>query len=372
MESDPTYFHGMEGLALQWTTPSTDPPSRDVRVQAVLRDIIQRQELAAARSKKKGRDAKDGGWNGKVVVRIPKLGVNVHESDNGAIEDHDIVGNGDEDEEVEHQDHVGTNNDDDDEHQNVTVVDKTTPRRIAMVEVASSPIDANNGAEADSVSKASGPEMTRTLSKTSEKRLAELEHFKEATGHLNVPHIGETKSLYHWLNNKKKAYDDLLNGGESSATTLGTITQEEIDKLEQMGIDWTVPTYSTSESRLADLARFKEKHGHLNVPRYGDEYSALYKWLYSRKVQRDDFLAGEKVSLSQEEFDRLNELGLDWSVGGKRSGYNVFVKHRSEEMRQFNTDLSPREVRERVLSEWREMTDEKKLVWKAKAEAMLS
>ena len=108
MESDPTYFHGMEGLALQWTTPSTDPPSRDVRVQAVLRDIIHRQKLSATAKKKKGQGVADGGWNGKVVVRIPK-----HED---GIEDHDDVGiNCSDDEEIEDPDGVGSSDEEDDD-----------------------------------------------------------------------------------------------------------------------------------------------------------------------------------------------------------------------------------------------------------------
>ena len=386
MESDPTYFHGMEGLALHWTTPSTDPPSRDGRVQAVMRDIIQRQKLAATtcrNEKKKGQDVEGSGWNGKVIVRIPKANANSG-SNEDAIEDQDDVGSSDNDEEEEEDQGAATNDDDTAVAHTVSSISENEQNVVgtkggnfdeSLVEIDPySPTDANDGAESDSVSKAAStitPKSARsktTLSKTSEKRFAELERFKEDHGHLNVPQTGETKSLHHWLNNKKRAHDDLLKGGEGSTTTVGTITQEEIAKLERMGIDWTVSTYSSSESRLADLARFKEKHGHLNVPRYGDEYSSLYKWLYSRKVQRDDFLAGKKTTMSQEEFDRLNELGLDWSVGGKSTGYNVFTKLRTEQMRQSNADLSPREVRDKVLTEWREMTDEEKLVWKAKAE----
>ena len=221
-----------------------------------------------------------------------------------------------------------------------------------------------------------------TLSKPSERRISELEHFKEEHGHLNIPRHGETRSLYSWLYGKKKARDVFLIGGKGTDGT--AITLEEINKLDELGVDWTVSEQGSSESRLADLARFKDEHGHLNVPQHGQHKEmSLYKWLYGRKTQRDDFLAGKKVSLTQVEFDHLNELGVDWSIGGKtggsqftddsrskrRTGYTVFVQLRTEEMRATRTDLSPPEVKELVLSEWREMNDDEKEAWKVKARA---
>lgn len=211
MESDPTYFHGIEALALHWTTPGTEPPSRDVRVQAVLRDIIQRQKFSATAKKKEGLNMANGGWNGKVVVRIPKTGVDVASGEDG-IDDHDD------------QEGVGTNGNDDDE--------------------------------------------------------------EEDQG------------------------DDTNDEDLAEAPTSGILEDDKQDVGENAETDDTTEENSDESS-----------------------------------------VAGDKTK-------------------SRRTGYNVFTKLRTEQVRESDTDLSPREVREKVLAEWREMTDEEKLVWKAKAEDM--
>ena len=222
MESDPTYFHGMEALALQWTTPSTDPPSRDVQVQAVLRDIIHRQKLSAAAKKKKGQGVADSGWNGKVVVRIPK-----HED---GIEDHNDVGiNSTDDEEIEDPDGVGSSDDEDDD----------------------------------------------------DDEEAEDQH------------------------------DDTNDEDLVADPTSGVLEDDEHDVEENVETDGTEEENS-GESSLTGVDKTKPR----------------------------------------------------------RTSYNVFTKLRTEQFRESDSDLSPRKVRDRVLSEWREMTDEEKLVWKAKAKDM--
>jgi len=365
MESDPTYFHGMEALALHWTTPSTDPPSRDGRVQAVMRDIIMRQNRA--RNGAEGQE--DGDQNVRVIIRVPRTNANVESGDDG-IEVSDFGANYDDvevgdtsDDEEDDKKKVGTDDTTEDESSDDT--DEAEPRTILKRDP--SPVGGNDGAGSRSVAEPSVPEgaSLTTLSKASARRIAELERFKEEHGHVEVPWIGETKSLYFWLNSKKKAYDELKNDVGGSGPS---ITQEEINILEELGVNWTVNAHVSTESRLAALARFKEKHGHLNIPRRG-EYTSLYNWLYGKKTQHDDFLAGKETALTQTEFDRLNELGLDWSFGGqKTNGYINFVRLRTEEMKASNTDLSPAEVKDKVLLEWREMSDEEKVTWKAKAD----
>ena len=82
MQSDPTYFHGMDGMAAHWTPPSRTPPSKDPRVQKVLRDVLQRQE-ARRRKQDQGDDNEDSGWNGRVVIRVPKKNDKTSGSDIG-------------------------------------------------------------------------------------------------------------------------------------------------------------------------------------------------------------------------------------------------------------------------------------------------
>ena len=215
VESDPTYYHGMEGMALHWTTPSADPPSRDARVQAVMRDIFERQRLA--RKEKKGPSG-GGEWDGRVIVRIPKV------SADGDIDELDDEAVGTDD-----SDFVAVDSSDDGDEEIVEAEDEESPE-TEITKAAS--FDEKSPAEA---SVPSSGKSKATLSKVAERKLTELKKFKEEHGHLNVSQMGATKNLYQWL--------------------------------------------------------------------------------HRRKVQRDDFLAGKKVALTQEEFDRLNELGVDWSIG---------------------------------------------------------
>ena len=207
VESDPAYYHGREGMALHWTAPSANPPSRDARVQAVMRDIFERQRLA--RKEKKGQSG-GGGWDGKVIVRIPKVSA-----------DGDIDGLDDE--------AVGTDDGD------FVVVDSSDGKDEDIVEA-----EDEESPETESPAEASVPSSGKskaTLSKVAVRKLTELKKFKDEQGHLNVPQTGATNNLYQWV--------------------------------------------------------------------------------HRRKIQRDDFLAGKKVALTQEEFDRLNELGVDWSIGNQ-------------------------------------------------------
>lgn len=68
MEEDPTYFHGMDGMALRWSEPSA-PPSENLAVREVLRNTLDRQRRRGA-----GVDGRQGGrgWDGRVVIAVPK------------------------------------------------------------------------------------------------------------------------------------------------------------------------------------------------------------------------------------------------------------------------------------------------------------
>ena len=102
---------------------------------------------------------------------------------------------------------------------------------------------------------------------------------------------------------------------------LGTFDTPEEAALVVAKAKWyleskTATLSKVAERKISELKRYKEEHGHLNISQVGAT-EKLYKWLHRRKNQRDDFLAGKKVALTQEEFDRLNELGVDWSIGNQ-------------------------------------------------------
>jgi len=72
----------------------------------------------------------------------------------------------------------------------------------------------------------------------------------------------------------------------------------------------------TFDERLAELAAFKEKHGHCNVPRTpSSDYLSLSQWCNNVMVSYRKIQEGKIPNrpLSQDQIDRLKVLGFEWS-----------------------------------------------------------
>jgi len=65
-----------------------------------------------------------------------------------------------------------------------------------------------------------------------------LKAFQKLYGHTKIPSHGEWESLYHWLLRNKKR----KNGPHNSSAQL---TNQQIDKLDALGIDWSVGSGSS-------------------------------------------------------------------------------------------------------------------------------
>ena len=110
---------------------------------------------------------------------------------------------------------------------------------------------------------------------TWEGRIKELEHFKLGNAHCRVPlrvpglgrWVGEIRSLY------RKSLEDplwLVSQEPKEGEVLGqyALTKDRIDQLDAMGFEWNLGKPSkTLEERIEQLKNFKEKHGHVRVPR---------------------------------------------------------------------------------------------------------
>lgn len=131
-----------------------------------------------------------------------------------------------------------------------------------------------------------------------ERRLAELDAYKEANGHCNVPCHGS--SLGMWLSNLRALYSN------------GKLAQDLIDRLNAMGVSWDV--YSDLlEQRFAELVSFKEANGHCNPPANGE----LGQWCQN---QRDKYANG---LLESQLIERLEALGFCWNL--RRAAFRKFI-----------------------------------------------
>lgn len=143
-------------------------------------------------------------------------------------------------------------------------------------------------------------------------RLEQLKLYKALHGHCNVPKCSDATDPWHalgiWVNlqrSMKRKYD-------KGHTTPG-ITQQRIDALTGLGLDWNLRAPLKSwEERIAELQSFKDVHGHCNVTQ--SQSQSLQKWLarcrgYKRALDRGE--ANPKIT--QHQVDQLTALGVTWT-----------------------------------------------------------
>jgi len=145
-----------------------------------------------------------------------------------------------------------------------------------------------------------------------EERYEQLKAFKRKYSHTGVPQNAKWKSLQGWLYRCKGR----KNGPYYNQPQL---TRHQIDKLNKLGIDWTVEVHQTSDKRWNErynqLKAFKKKYGHTRVPASRD-WAQLNQWIY--KCKRGKHGRYENFhQLRQKQIDKLDELGLDWNIPGQ-------------------------------------------------------
>lgn len=143
-------------------------------------------------------------------------------------------------------------------------------------------------------------------------RVLELQAFKEANGHTNVPKDFQlNQALGHWVRDQRQAKAE------------GTLNEEQIKALEHLGFDFqslkpkpvpqAKPTTQLKvwEKHFEELAEYKKENGNFqgivsNKPVIGD-------WLRRQKrYYRDN-------TLKQDRINRLKELGVTFKEPQLRS-----------------------------------------------------
>jgi len=129
-----------------------------------------------------------------------------------------------------------------------------------------------------------------------EARLQDLKEFKEEHGHCNVPqrHPG---GLGKWVADQRylrKTQGKGMNAGR-------------VQKLEELGFQWGTMKKDRWEARFRELKKFKEEHGHCDVP--SKHPGGLGDWVYAQRC-------GHKESrLEASRIQKLEELGFQWRLG---------------------------------------------------------
>lgn len=137
---------------------------------------------------------------------------------------------------------------------------------------------------------------------------------------------------------KQRLRKKVSDSGVITNKTIKPLEQEQIEKLEAIGMDWS-PEETAWEQNYAVAKEFFEKHGHLRVTlsyrgrtEIDDGGKNLNYWI---AAQRDKNAAGK---LSQDKIDRLNAIGMIWNV--RRESWDSFYEVAVEYYREFgNIDM---------------------------------
>lgn len=117
-------------------------------------------------------------------------------------------------------------------------------------------------------------------------RLEELRHYKEQHGHCNVPQTyKENIKLGRWVGKIRRNKDK--------------VSKKQIEEINSLGFDWN-PQLTRWYKRFNELKKYKEEHGHCNVPKS----NSLGSWVASQKSREN--------KLSEEQIKKLDELVFQW------------------------------------------------------------
>ena len=116
--------------------------------------------------------------------------------------------------------------------------------------------------------------------------------FKKEWGHCLVPYGYKDRDLAHWVRNQRIAYKT------------GTLSQEKIKNLEELGFIWDVKE-AWWEEGYQKLVGFQKEWGHCLVPQ-GYKDKALGRWVGTQRQ------AYKKGRLSQERIKKLEAIGFQW------------------------------------------------------------
>ena len=168
---------------------------------------------------------------------------------------------------------------------------------------------------------------------TWDERLGQLKRYKAQNGHCNVSMRDDrNKGLGIWVGTQRTEYKHMLEGSKSA------LTEERVEKLENIGFEWTIKGYvqkCTWDERLQQLKKFKAQYGHCNVPADYESNKSLGQWVSNQRQKYKLLLQGSKSALTEERVEKLESLGFEWRILKKKRNArkNATVKRSNKRVR---------------------------------------
>eukprot|EP00581_Thalassiosira_minuscula_P008441 CAMPEP_0183708502 /NCGR_PEP_ID=MMETSP0737-20130205/4808_1 /TAXON_ID=385413 /ORGANISM="Thalassiosira miniscula, Strain CCMP1093" /LENGTH=465 /DNA_ID=CAMNT_0025936395 /DNA_START=226 /DNA_END=1620 /DNA_ORIENTATION=- len=185
----------------------------------------------------------------------------------------------------------------------------------------SSNSDENKSIPSGNVTRNRGTRNRKNPQHMWKEKMEALKIFKNENGHTNVPKTEKYKQLGRFVNNQRQFYRKKLEGETNS------LTDARVKALEEIGFVWSMKPISESrakalqtqwENRIQDLVKFKEKHGHCNVPLKGEDRD-LAKFVMNQRYYYKTRLE-QKNSLTSQRIEDLEKIGFVWTLKGRRDG----------------------------------------------------
>ena len=104
------------------------------------------------------------------------------------------------------------------------------------------------------------------------------------------------------------------NQRQQENTSMGNLTQVQIERLEEIGFKWNAQ--DTFEQRCRDLEAFKNKFGHCKVPYKYSADPSLGQWCNNMRYYYNQIQQGQtpNSNLTQDQIARLEEIGFKCKV----------------------------------------------------------
>ena len=149
--------------------------------------------------------------------------------------------------------------------------------------------------------------LNDTLTASWDIMYAHATEYYKANGSLDVPRRYKTPdgySLGSWLNTQRRV---------RAGSIFGNLTPERICKLDEIGMIWHSRADTTWEKGYAEVCRYFEENGHINVPALHVTTNGfpLGTWLSRMRALRKGTMVG---NLTQERIELLDALKMIWDV----------------------------------------------------------
>lgn len=163
-----------------------------------------------------------------------------------------------------------------------------------------------------------------------QKRLTELQDFRNIHGHGSIPTPYPTNpSLGIWAANVRQQYSLWKHAEDRGAPYIGYLTPSRRQQLQMAGFDFASLTERQFRTRLKELEMFKEQYGHCMVPEKWEENAVLGAWvsnirsLYKKRMvlqqQRQVQLQHDGEEVNRENHDELqSKIGHQKQRRGRR------------------------------------------------------